>query len=25
VKTKQMMAGWDDELLLQILQGITGN
>lgn len=25
VKTKQMMAGWDDELLLKVLQGITGD
>lgn len=25
VKTKQMMVGWDDELLLKVLQGITGD
>jgi predicted transposase YbfD/YdcC len=24
-RTKQLMAGWDDELLLKILQGITGD
>lgn len=25
VKTKQLMAGWDDEQMLKILQGITGD
>jgi predicted transposase YbfD/YdcC len=25
IKTKQLMAGWDDQLLLKILQGITGD
>jgi predicted transposase YbfD/YdcC len=25
VKTKQLMAGWDDQLLLKILQGIPGD
>ena len=25
VRMKQLMAGWDDQLLLKILQGITGN
>jgi predicted transposase YbfD/YdcC len=25
IRTKQLMAGWDDQLLLKILQGITGD